>query len=434
MTDHGHDEELESDLRRVLADPGYRLPDRLVPLERVHAGAVRRRRQRQALAASLSVLAVVGLGLGIARPWSTGDTDGNGAAAASSTSESGTTSSSTASSTSPSVSEQSSSSIGPSNATVPAAQVLAGFGKDGVTSVTAISDQDWWVSDVSTVVATSDGGRHFSVASHDIDPGFCQCQFATVRFVDREHGTALLQNHDLASTIDGGVTWKPIPVHGASSFLALEAGGTKTTYALQHNADGGIHLWRQVGTGAWADVATVPGARNPGGDSVQLAVQGDKAVVMWRTSSAVLAASYTSDGKTAGSKPISACDPSLGLASSSSGLGSVWLTCPSGTADTVLLTTDLGATWQTVPVSGEASRHVVGAIDQTHAVVTTGSGLARLDSTGALASSSGAGGVDLTGSTYIGFTDASHGFAITGAGLLVRSTDGGRTWAAVTYQ
>jgi photosystem II stability/assembly factor-like uncharacterized protein len=433
MTDHGRDEELESDLRRMLADPGYRLPDRLVPLERVHAGAVRRRRQHQALAASLSVLAVVGLGLGIARPWSTGSTEGNGAAAASSTTES-VSSSSVSQSVSPSVSEKGSVSPSPSNAVMDPAQVLAGFGKDGVTSVTAISDQDWWVSDVSTVLATSDGGRHFTVASHDIDPAFCQCQFTTVRFVDLEHGTALLRSQDLASTVDGGKNWKQTSVKGASSFFALEAGGTKTTYALQHNADGGIHLWSQVGTGSWADVATLPGATTPGGGDVQLAVQGDKAVVVWRTASAVVSASYASDGKAASPKRVAGCDPSLGLASSSSGLGSVWLTCPSGTADNVLRTTDLGTTWQSVPVAGEASRHMVGAIDQTHAVVTTASGLARLDASGALAASAGVDGVNLARSTYIGFTDASHGFAITEAGQLVRSTDGGRTWAAVAYQ
>ena len=71
-----NNDDLERDLRRVLADPGHRLPDRLVPLERVHAGAARRRRRRQAVTASLAVLAVVGIGLGVARPWASGDSEG----------------------------------------------------------------------------------------------------------------------------------------------------------------------------------------------------------------------------------------------------------------------------------------------------------------------------------------------------------------------
>ena len=46
-----NDDDLEADLRRVLADPRHRLPDSLVPLEGVHAGARRRKARRQAFAA-----------------------------------------------------------------------------------------------------------------------------------------------------------------------------------------------------------------------------------------------------------------------------------------------------------------------------------------------------------------------------------------------
>ena len=313
------------------------------------------------------------------------------------------------------------------------AQILANFGKTPVTSVTAISDQDWWVSNASTIVATSDGGRSFTMAYHDIDPGFCGCQFTAIRFVDPEHGTALLQSQDLRSTSDGGKSWKPIAVHGASSFFALEAGGTKTTYALQHNADNGIHLWRQVGTGAWGDIATLPGITTPGPQDVQLTVQGNKALVIWRTSSAVVSASYDSDGNRTGPKPIAACDVSLGLSSSSSGLDSVWLSCQTGTADTVLWTTDLGTTWYQVPLSVPASRHVVGAIQGPQGMISTSdSTLARVASNGT-AKNSPVPSSATSGWTYLGFTGISQGFALTGDGQLLRSTDQGGSWHTVSY-
>ena len=35
--------------------------------------------------------------------------------------------------------------------------------------------------------------------------------------------------------------------------------------------------------------------------------------------------------------------------------------------------------------------------------------------------------------SYIGFTNPTHGFALTGSGDLLHSTDGGHTWKALTY-
>jgi photosystem II stability/assembly factor-like uncharacterized protein len=440
-------DDLERDLRRVLADPGRRLPDRLVSLERVHAGAAHRRRQRQAATASLAVLAVVGIGLGVARPWAAGN--GDDAITGSSITppvSSVVHSSPAVSSPSPAVSssQQPSSSTGPSTSK----EVLANVGS--VSSVTAIDDRRWWAaasintcSDCSsTLLSTVNDGKSFSVASHGFDSALGRV--LTIRFVDPAHATALVSGGGdsgsgpdlLQSTSDGGRTWQGAP--GAApgtqaGFIALEAGGSQTTYALQQGDDSGIHLWVQVGTTSWKDIATLDQTATPGDQNVQLAVQQTKAVVVWRNATHVVAASYDVKGHTAGPKPIPDCDVTLGLHTLSGGHGAVWLSCSNGTADVILRSTDLGATWQGVPVPGDAGRHVVGAIDANHAMISTANGLGVLRSDETLTDATLPAHVPPHDWTYIGFTNPTHGFALTGSGELLRSSDGGHTWARVTY-
>ncbi|HTY73484.1 MAG TPA: hypothetical protein VMI11_13830 [Actinomycetes bacterium] len=420
-----NDEELERDLRRVLADRGNRPPDRSVPLERVYAGADRRRRRKQALAATLSVLAVVGLGLGITHPWASG---GPQAVPGSS----GAQTTAAASSIQASLYHSPASSPASSSVATTGGTSLADL--TDTASVSAIDDRHWWVAANRSctgcggaLVTTSDGGATFAPASNVTLPN----RLAGVRFVDSTHGTVMTQDGTLATTADGGQTLRDIgPVKG---YFALEAGGSTTTYALQQATDSSIHLWRQAGSGSWRDVATIPGTATSGAANIQLAVQGDRAVVVWRNANAVVSASYDSDGKTTGTHPVTGCDVTLGLSSLSGGRGGVWLSCPTGTADAVLRSTDLGTTWQSVPVQGPAGRHTVGAIDATHAVISTSdTALAVVDANGTLEREVHVNGVS-GGWRYLGFTNATHGFAITGKGQLLRSTDGGHSWIAVTF-
>ena len=218
-----------------------------------------------------------------------------------------------------------------------------------------------------------------------------------------------------------------------AGFFALEAGGSKTTYALQQSNDAGIHLWVHVGSGTWKDIATLEETATPGAQNVQLAVQGERAVVVWRTSKAVVSASYDSTGTSSGPTKVTGCDFALGLSTLSSGRNAVWLSCPSGTADTVLRSTDEGATWHPVAVPGDSGRHVIGAIDANHAVISTANGLGVLATDESLQDATLPPGVASSDWVYIGFTNPTHGFAITGDGQLLRSTDGGHTWRTVTY-
>jgi photosystem II stability/assembly factor-like uncharacterized protein len=435
--------ELERDLRRVLSDPGYRLPDRLVPLERVHAGAVRRRRRHQAVTATLAAVAVVGLGIGVARPWVTGDSDHRGTSATSNGPTSSVASPSpTASSPSPSVASSSSlpnssslrsSAIARDITAAEAHAILAHVGP--VTSVTALDDNHWWVSNNASLLATGNDGASFSVVSSDGDPGFCDCYYAAVRFVDRTHGTAMEANSSLETTSDAGKTWEPA-ARSYASFFALEAGGGKTTWALQLNADSRVHLWRQVDTGSWADVSTLPDSPTTGAQNVQLTVQQDRAVVVWRGAKSINAASFDPSGTIAGPTVVPGCSVTLGLGSLSAGRNAVWLICPTATGETTVRSQDLGASWKPVAIPGQTGhgqQGVVGAIDATHAVVSTQSGLRVVDTAGTTTAGHVPAGVNPYRFTYIGFTNPTHGFALTDKGQLLRSTDGGLTWKVVTY-
>ena len=215
------DDNLERDLRRVLADPGHRLPDRLVPLERVHAGAARRRRRHQALTASLAVLAVVGIGLGVARPWAGSPDDSSVVSGASSTSVSR---SSTAPSQ-PSASVHPSTTSSHSSAVSPAPPVLTLGDVSGASSVTAIDDRHWWVAAqldcsgcLDQVLRTTDDGATFSFASSSFGTD-APAGIAAVRYVDPTHGTLLSarwfaavdegRRQDLDAADDGGQLLRP---------------------------------------------------------------------------------------------------------------------------------------------------------------------------------------------------------------------------------
>jgi hypothetical protein len=77
---------------------------------------------------------------------------------------------------------------------------------------------------------------------------------------------------------------------------------------------------------------------------------------------------------------------------------------------------------------------VVGAIDADHAaVVSQGHGIVLVDPTGAFAAAS-APALGLDPGTYVGFTNADHGFALGTGGPLLRTVDGGRTWTEVAIR
>jgi photosystem II stability/assembly factor-like uncharacterized protein len=442
------EEQLERDLRRALRAPGYRLPDRLVPLERVHKGAVRRRRQHQALAASFAALTVIGLGLGVAHPWVNGDKDG-GAAPVAAPSTGLTSAPSAKAQATPSAGEvsispspdTSASIIGPGPLTATLQKAILSH-VQAATSVTAIDAKRWWVAaaisdcDCSSVVlSTSDGGKTFSVVSAFASSGLGN-NVDVLRYLDARRASTLSTGKagskgELQDSADGGKTWTS-PV-SASSFVGLEAGGGKIAWALEDTGTA-YHLWANAGSG-WRDIATLPGHSPSPRPLPVMTVEGNKAVVVWGDASYHFhSASYDSSGATTGPHPVGGCAGELGLESLSAGLNGVWLSCATGSLDLVMRTTDLGSTWQTVDVKGRhGQHHALGAIDGTHAAVATVDGLYVIDTAGSLTAAQLPPGVDGSFVNYLGFTDTHDGFAITDSGQLLRSPDGGLRWSLVTY-
>ena len=431
------DRDLEADLRRVLADPAHRLPDTLVPLERVHDGARRRKERRHSMAvvaAAGAVLvavafsygvtrltaptrqAISGTGVGGVTPLTKQPSADNGSATATPT-------------PTPSISTTAAAVRGPQ-------PVPADFSP---VSVTAASTSRWWVlGNGGRIASTSDGGQTFRLvggaASTGLPGDAVELRFAK----DRANGWAvapssLASTASLWRTADGGQTWRSVKTAGAVA--AIELGGGEA-YALQRSSTNDWTLWQAAADGStgWSVVSKL------GVMSSQplLAVQGGRAIVAATDAGKVR--TWVIAGGT--STPIaSPCDPSLGATSLSASGQGVWISCAEGMGDGLWRMTG-GLNWVRVHDPGLVSRRTVGAIDDSRAVVGLQNGqMYVLD----------AGGPSMMASlpvwvtapsdfqwTYLAFTNATAGFAL-GFGpdsqpsTLLRTTDGGLHWAKVDF-
>lgn len=421
-----NDDELEADLRRLLADPGHRLPDTLVPLEGVHAGARRRKARRQAFAAvagaTAGVLGVVAF-VGINHL-----TQGTGPANAGATGRTPVVPSSAAVTlASPDTSATPTSVVGPGPAVSTAQAVPADFTP---VSVTAISSNSWWVlGRGGQIVSTSDGGKSFSYvsgpATSKLPAGATQLRFDTDGF----HGWAVSGSGNgssggLSRTTDGGVTWSKEPLSG--SVGTVELGGGKayalvvkgSTWAVWETAADGSTAWQEAGS--LGSLPTQP----------LIAVQSGNAIVADTSAGTIRTWVFGPTSHTSSDQP---CDASLGATTISATVGGVWLTCATGTADG-LWRSDDGTIWAGVSGgSGSASRMVVGAIDKSTAAVGQPDGQIYVVSL-AGENRKAKGPFDAQAPwTYIAFTNKTAGFAIDDAGRMLRTDDGGMSWTQITF-
>jgi photosystem II stability/assembly factor-like uncharacterized protein len=416
-----NDDELESNLRRMLADPSRRLPDALVPLDHVYAGTGRRRARRNALAATsataAAVLVVAGLGawhvLGAQSPHP------SGIAAGTVVSLQPTEASTPVGSSSPVPGQSNVPVIAPTPSSGPtqssSAAVPAGFSP---VSVTAISPNRWWVlgSD-GLVAATTDGGDTFSVVTKSVGPGATM-----LRFANAADGWAVTAS-GLVATSNGGTTWSPVRLDG--KVAAVEAGGG-SVFAVTERASGtwGVST-APVGANVWRSVGSL-------GTLVQpplLAVQSGHAVVAAWDSTGFRSWLVAPSGP-----PVAypaPCTPATGADDLSATTGSVWLVCIDGTADSLWRSTD-ATSWLPVPAPTPAGRMKVGATAPGHAAVGLQDGTVALTA-GDGYSIAGKGSPVSGGWRYIAFTNRSDGFALSDSGVLMRSTDGGYHWVRVTF-
>jgi photosystem II stability/assembly factor-like uncharacterized protein len=411
--------DLERELRDVLTSERRTLPTSLVPLERVHARAARRRTRRRvavgatALVAAVAVAVPVGVGFGT----------GPDRAPVADTSPT------------PTASE----SPGPTPSESPSPASGLPWDNAHVTSVTATSTRTFVV--LGAVIDTGDCGRADCLRlaeSHDGGETFSSLPVpddaagvhvlpdrstaTDVRFGSAQDGW--LFGDGLWSTHDGGHSWARLSTPGRVTRLASAAG---TAWALVPKGGYGDtqQLWRSaVGADAWS---RVPGVSVTGpGD---LAVQGDRVVVVGAADSPVWVGGP--DGFDSYDGPCSGA-----LAADLSAVGSFWVKCVTGTLARLAVSRD-GASWTDVPLttgltSGNGAvpnNAALGARTDNEALVGMGVDpvLTRVSADGTLSPLPDLPPRDGAQATYVGFTTPDVGYAILTSGLY-RTDDGGNTW------
>jgi photosystem II stability/assembly factor-like uncharacterized protein len=410
-----NDDDLENGLRRVLGDPSRRLPDTLVPLDSVYAGASRRRARRSAMTAvaatSVAVLVVAGFST-----WHViqgNSPQPSNAAAGQSSLPASVAVGATVPTPSASAPSPTQASTKPS-----AARPLVPAGFSPV-SVTAISPNHWWVLGSDGVIATTlNGGQTFSSVGDQLG-----AQAKELRFASATQGWAINAAQGLRETADGGSSWTAVRLDG--DVTAVEAGGG-SVFALTKRTNGTWAVWTSViGKNTWHAVASL-------GTLVQpplLAVQAGHAVVAaWDTSG------FRTWIVAPGASPVSysgPCTQATGADDLSATTGGVWLVCIDGMADSLWQSVD-ATSWSQVSVPAPATRMKVGAITVDRAAVGRQDGTIDIVSTDGTSVPAKAGLRDGQW-TYLAFTNKSDGFALGDHGDLLRSTDGGRTWSEVSF-
>lgn len=352
-----------------------------------------------------------------------------------------TPSSSTASSTTTTA-------AGPAGGPVPAGFVPQSF--------TAVSDSTYWVLGTApcaagtcpTLVRTTDGGASFvSIPAPSLSPS--AGQQATVRFADSRDGFVFVSDGPSPSfftTHDGGASWHAQSLGDVLSFAA--GAGTAFVVTGQCGGSGCSNdtLRRSpVGSDTWS---SGPLPFTPDGPNVDLEAHGTSLWLLGTPTSAnsphggVLARS--SDGGRTFTVGQSPCVPGLGGHLAATSATNLWALCPTGTEAGAWRSTDGGVTFtglRTPPLNNSA---VIAPASADVAVLSPN------DSTGALLRTTDGGAtwapVDEAGAKFwvwIGFTDGQVGAAVVQTGsqseggalpsALWRTTDAGAHWSVVHF-
>jgi hypothetical protein len=410
---------LEDDLRDLLTDQRHALPTDMVRLARVHAGASRRRRRRAVATSAAAVLLVAVAGAGFAVLANNND----GPQGTTVADRTPTDSARPTTSSSPT----------PSDTPTPTSGTATGPAWDGAqpVSLTATSTKTFVVLGQRSsncgrtclrLLESHDGGATYDALPVPPDAGTgidaaTGTTASQVRFGSAVDGW--LFQSGLWATHDGGLTWSKVSMPGAVERLEAASG---TVWALVSDDKGSQQLWSSpVRSDSWTRVSGVS-VTGPG----DLSVQGKQVVVAGAQDSATWSNVSGTFAKTAGPCPGS-------LQISLSGFDGVWAACATGTAGHLAYSAD-AVHWSDVPLDlGQGSLPnslLVGAGAHQRATVAVPGdpGLVTLDATTGRILHQGQSGA---GWSFVGFTDASVGYAISdtgGAGQVLRTDDGGATW------
>lgn len=296
-------------------------------------------------------------------------------------------------------------------------------------SFTAASAQTYWLlgeaDGRATVASTTDGGETFQ--SVPGPPAPVARDLTTMRS-DTVHSmrfaadgrTGWAYGGALWSTRDGGRTWKRENIPG--QVVHLEIGGG-AGYALVESA-GQWTLWQSIlSEGSWRQLGVE--LEDPGG----LAVSSRLIAVTDRSADETFVWVSTDDGMTFSTYPTP-CSPELDAGTLSVTVDSLWLACATGTAATVAVSTDAGATWSKAD-TGEplpsANALALGARDPSAAVVAVPGAARQVGE----ANPNPVAVPGLDHPSFAGFTTSTVGYILDRDGDVFRTTNGGFTWTRV---
>jgi photosystem II stability/assembly factor-like uncharacterized protein len=439
------DDEFERRLRDVLHDRQLSIAPAPDALDRVHAG-VRRRHQHRLLASGVAAMAVVALAAGGVVLHSNTDRARPVSLPLRTASAAPTTATPSIQPKLTSSPPQLSSAAVQATAPAPATVQLS------IASFTAVGVQSYWVlgatpgcsAGCTGVERTSDGGKTFErvgvTNTKTALPALANgtdtsSTVSDIRFADATHGW--IYGGALLATSDAGDTWTPVAmpglvvdlaaVHGTAWAVVQTTSGSKTVFTLYRSdyaAAGTDAGWNKVTLPI--SVAAIP----------SLAVQGSTAYLLTETpeSKADVNSLLILPVKGAITEVAGPCLPGLDVRLSAGASKSIlWAVCGGGQRSTAYVTANNGSSWTTVPLANPSE--TLGGISATTAVFGQTSGpLVLLSSTGATTPVTEP-VASLAGFDFIGFTNATEGFAVagppTGGGQLWRTTDAGHTWSAV---
>ena len=470
-------DDFERRLRDVLHSRNLGVPVPPDAIDRIHAGARRRQQRRTGASAlgAIAVIAIAAVAIGV-RPHSHAS---NVAGTLRTASPSPTVAA--ASSASPTVrlfgaaSAPAPASAAPLSSALPVSPLLQPLASEssaasqpsGFTpvSVSAVGLNAYWVlgytttktSDgfgvTSTVEQTTDGGQHFTadttppafIAQSPIKMAPGTTTISQIRFGDAKDGWTF--GSKLFSTTDAGASWSA--VNGLAGGVVDLVAANNTAWAIVQTASSSdasspavsdqYALWSTSygkGPQAWAPVALPIGL---GSVTPSIVDQDGTVTVMASGPSRAGNKVHVLIG-TAG-KPFTdhagACEQDLGGTMSNS-KKAIWAVCPHGNGASLYVSKDAGATWTAsngleIELQSGAA---VGAIDDTTAVVFDAANQRLSKISGSTVEATSA--TNISDVTFLGFTTTAVGFAITvgedgTTTQLLRTTDGGATWPAVTF-
>jgi photosystem II stability/assembly factor-like uncharacterized protein len=322
-------------------------------------------------------------------------------------------------------------------------------------SFTAISDQQFWLLGnapcshpvCTSIVRTSDGGRHFvgiPAPTAPLSTGTTGAGISQLRFADQLDGYAyggrLAQGSALWETHDGGAHWR----RTLSQVLGFATGGGNA-YVLTGTCDSGKCaflrlLHSPVTSDHWSatplnvGAASSPIAMTAHATSLWLSITPDAT----RPQHQLLL--YSSDGGANLRRQQSPCVPGLGASLEAASSTALWAVCPTGMLSAAWRSADAGATWAPASRRQELvnSAHLAAASGTT-AVVAPGGGSRLLLTTdgGRVYNQVFGRGSGSASWMFLGFTDPSTGSGLLEVGYsertgvqaqLWRSSDGGVHW------